>query len=53
MGTILWLNNKYPSCLEGFQYAIEDRDELDLHVFNLETIELLGLMENPNSDQDR
>jgi hypothetical protein len=45
MGTILWLDDSYPSCLEGFQYAPEDGGEIDLHDHDLENLKLLGLME--------
>ena len=44
MGTILWLDDSYPSCLECFQYATEDGGELDLHEYDLTKLELLGLM---------
>lgn len=43
MGFILYLEDGYPDCLEGFQYARTGGD-IDLHSENLDKLILLGPM---------
>ena len=48
MGFILWLEDGYPSCLEGFQYCTPDGGSIDLKTVDLNGIRWLRLM----SDSD-
>jgi|GEM_PF-1568681 len=41
MGFLLWLENGYPNCLEGFQYCTADGRELDLSGTDLGQLEWL------------
>ncbi|WP_428156442.1 hypothetical protein [Brevundimonas sp.] len=38
MGFILWLEDGYPDCLEGFQYGTTAGDDIDLKVVDLTSI---------------
>lgn len=41
MGFILWLEDGYPDCLEGFQYATTDGREIDLKATGLDGLRWL------------
>lgn len=48
MGFILWLENEYPSCLEGFQYCTKSGEKwsgekIDLHREDLSAMQLLNI----------
>lgn len=38
MGFVLWLEDGYPDCLEGFQYGTPAGDDIDLKRFDLAAI---------------
>ncbi|ACB93996.1 hypothetical protein [Beijerinckia indica] len=42
MGFILWLEDGYPKCLEGFQYGTKSGESIDLHREDLGALMLLG-----------
>jgi len=42
MGFILWLENGYPDCLEGFQYGTPTGGEIDLKSTDLNSVNWLG-----------
>jgi hypothetical protein len=44
MGFILWLEDGYPNCLEGFQYGTPAGDDIDLKSTDLRDIVLLRPM---------
>lgn len=44
MGFILWLEDGYPSCLEGFQYGTPEGGNIDLKAMDLNGLRWLRLM---------
>ncbi len=44
MGFILWCDDGYPNCLEGFQYGTRDGGNIDLKTMNLSSVRWLRPM---------
>lgn len=45
MGFLLWLDDGYPDCLEGYQYGTPEGAEIDLKSEDLSSLSVLGPME--------
>lgn len=44
MGFILWLEDGYPNCLEGFQYGTPEGGSIDLKALDLQGVQWLRFM---------
>jgi hypothetical protein len=41
MGFILWIEDGFPDCLEGYQYGTSSGHEIDLKTFDLKDLAFL------------